>query len=98
MGPCMCGDTACPSCGPMQGASPFAPSVQHTKVCIGPKDRYYQVILERCIEMGYFETDEAEVYKDGDLYIVDWLMSAELQRADSLYGGHLMPELKGFTN
>lgn len=22
MGPCMCGDTACPSCGPAQGANP----------------------------------------------------------------------------
>jgi hypothetical protein len=69
----------------MNSPSAFAPSVQHTKVCIGPKDRYYQVILERCIEMGYLETGEAEVYKDGDLYIVDWLMSLELNRAAMLY-------------
>jgi hypothetical protein len=43
-----------------------------------------EIVINRC--PGYLETGEAEVYKDGDLYIVNWLMSAELHRAAALYG------------
>jgi hypothetical protein len=55
------------------------------KVRIAPNDRYYQVILERCIE-GYVDDAQWEVYKDGDLYLDQWIYLDERQRAENLYG------------
>ena len=52
-------------------------------VCVGPQDRFYQVLLERCIEV--VPNDFWDVYKDGDLYIHKDVYDYEVIRARCLY-------------
>jgi hypothetical protein len=54
------------------------------KILILPSDPYYQVILERCIEVH--PEDVWDVYSDGHLYL-DWFVhQVEIERALLLYG------------
>ena len=55
-------------------------------VRIDPKDRYYQVLLERCIEHLPYEA--WDVYKDGDLYMDEVCAKIEIERANEIYGNH----------
>jgi hypothetical protein len=51
------------------------------KIQLLSSDRYYQVILERIIELGLVELDVADIYADGEVWVDMPVLRYEINRA-----------------